>query len=221
MKPFDYWKKNKSRSDLRKVTREFEKNFKIKSKCKIEPGKVYALTYLTDGSIPTDKYHVTPIIISMGNFLDENGVECTRGINLLFLNAKECIDIFEDFYRFSDKPIQKRAINTVQLHDKYNKIFPWVFKNFNSTRIRTAVEIKPEEWGLIPCLHKYLFGNFNLSALNEDFQKEIKIRKKFKPVTKEKEKKKEETLEEETVEEDLVTTDLTSSSNISYEQDYE
>lgn len=207
MTPYQTWKKNRARSDLRKLTRDFEKNFKIKSKCTFEPGKVYAITYTTDNSIPTDKHHVTPIILCLGSFRDENGHVNVRGINILYLNTKQSLEILDDCYLHIEKTATERVLPIVKIHDKFMKVFPWTFKNYVSHRIKTSIEIQPQEWGMIPLLYKYLFGNFNATALNEDFQHENRTIKKIeKQVPKEKQKEIEE--EEEIVTEDLVVTNF-------------
>lgn len=210
MTPFQTWKKNKGRVDLRQFTREFQKKFKIREKCQIEPGKVYAITYRTDNSFPTDKHHVTPVIFSLGKFRGDDGYVYVRGINLLYLDTRNTLEVLEDGYPFVGKSPMKRVVPVVSIHDKYMKFLPWAYKNYFELRILTSVEIPVEEWGMIPLLYKYLMGNFNAAGLNEDFQAENKIKKKkkFSPVKeKEKEKNKEE-VDEETIEEDLIDTDF-------------
>ena len=59
------------------------------------------------------------------------------------------------------------------------KIAPYAFKNYEERRIMGICEINQEEWGMIPLLRDYLYGTFNPTALNEDFQKEIKKPKTF------------------------------------------
>lgn len=211
--PFQYWKKNKGRTDLRKLTRDFEKNFKIKNKCKFEPGKVYAITYTIDNNIPTDKHHVTPVILSLGSFRDENGLINIRGINILYLNTKQAIELLDDCYLYNEKSVAERVIPLVKIHDKYIKVFPWAFKNFIFNRIKTSIEINSEEWGIIPLLYKYLFGNFNVSALIEDFKQEIKTPIKIiKNQNFKKSKKENKQIEEQEemieIEDDMITINL-------------
>lgn len=198
MTPYETWKRNKWRPDLRKCTREFEKNFKIKTKCQFEPGKVYAITYTTDSNFPTDKWHVTPVILSLGNFRDDDGHVNVRGVNLFYLTTRQSIDILDDSYPYVTKKAGARVLPIVKVHDKYLQVFPWAYKNFIDLRIRTSIEIDPEEWGMIPLLHKYLIGNFNPVGLNDDFQLEIK--KKPRRFFNQEKKKTEEVDEEEKLE---------------------
>jgi hypothetical protein len=199
MKPYDTWKKNKGRIDLRKYTREFQENFKVKTKCKFEPGKVYAITYTPDnGTYATDKHHITPVILSLGNFRDTDGKIYIRAINLFFLDTRKTIEVLDDAYHCEHLPAGSRVMPIVRLHDKFMHVFPWAFKNFQNLRIRTAVEVPVDDWGMMPLLYKYLIGNFNATALNEDFQKENKVVKKKPFDGKKVEKEKEE--EEEQVE---------------------
>jgi len=197
MTPFEVWKKNKGRCDLRKYTRKFEENFKVKSSL-TEVGNVYAISYRANYENQTDKHHITPVILSFGRFLDDNGTKYVRGLNLLYLKTNEAIDILNEVYAIIKKPADKRVPAILKIHSKYMTRFPYAFKNFEERRILTTGIVNEEEWGMIPLLHKHLFGTFNAVALNEDFQKEIK-NPKIKP-KKVKEQKLEEEEEFETIE---------------------
>ena len=207
MTPYETWKKNKGRVDLRKYTRDFQKKFNIKTKCEYEPGKVYAVTYRVDHEFPTDKHHVTPIILCLGQYKDNDGKIFVRGINLLYLDTQKTIEVLNDAYPFVSHTPSKRVMPIIKLHDKFMHVYPWVFKNLSQNRILTSIEVPVEEWGLIPLIYKYLLGNFNSVALAEDFHIENKIsikNKKNKPIKESKEQKE----KGETVSADVVTTDI-------------
>jgi len=190
MKPTETWRKNNWRSDLRKYTRSFEQKFKTKRDKNIsEAGKVYAITYKTSSDYLTDKHHVTPIMISFGRFKDEEGRTYVRGLNLLFLKTHQCLEILEDAYQFAKLNPDKKAEQMIKLHEKYIKVYPYLFKNFEERRILTQEEVVTEDWGMLPLLHRNLWGTFNPVALNEAFQEENKsisrnIKKRPKPVKK-------------------------------------
>jgi hypothetical protein len=203
MSPYTVWRKNNWRFDLRKYTRTFESKFKTKNLQITEPGKLYAITYKTSFLLETDKHHVTPIILSFGRFKDEEGRSYVRGLNLLFMKANESLEILEESYKFIDKKPDERVKHILKLHEKYIKKYPYMFKNFEEKRILTVSEVESTEWGMIPLLHKNLWGVFNPAALNEDFQLEFKEDRK-KPKKRRPEKLNKQ--EEETVEEDLIDT---------------
>lgn len=177
MLPFETWKKNKWKSNIRKYTLEFEKKFKSKFSL-TEVGKMYAVTYKVDSSVPTDKFHLTPVMLSFGRFHDEDGAKYVRGLNLLFLNTRELLQVLEDFYPFMNNAPDSRVQPILKLHEKYMKKFPYVFKNFAERKIVSVNEVDVEEWGMVPLLHKYLWGTFNAIALDEAFQAENKARRK-------------------------------------------
>jgi hypothetical protein len=190
MKPTETWRKNNWRYDLRKYTRVFEEKFKVKREKNVsEAGKVYAITYKISSDFLTDKHHVTPVIVSFGRFRDEEGKTYVRGLNLLFLKTHQCLEILEDAHRFFSYKPDRRAEEMIKLHEKYIKIYPYLFKNFEERRILTQSEVTSEDWGMIPLLHKNLWGTFNSVALDESFQEENKsisrnIKKRPKPVKK-------------------------------------
>jgi hypothetical protein len=198
MKPTETWRKNNWRFDLRKYTREFEKRFQIKREKNVsEAGKIYAITYRAISEFSTDKHHVTPIIASFGRFRDEEGRTYVRGLNLLFLNTRQSLEILEDMSNIKAKKADDRAEQMIKLHEKYIKVYPFIFKNFEERRILTQAEVLNEEWGMIPHLKKELWGTFNATALNEDFQEENKVsRKEVKRRPKKIQEKKEEEYEE-------------------------
>jgi len=190
--PISVYKENKSRIDLRKVTREFQKRFTVKSKTILEAGKVYAMKYIPDHKYQTDKYHYTPIILSLGIF-NKNGRIFMKGINLLYINLGDVLSILEEAYLYeSMKPIQ-RTLNIIKMNDKYIGKFEYAYKYFDLARISTYNEVEPEVWGFIPILKKELFGNFNIDSLQIDYKKENVIIKKRvnKTVNKKKDTKKE------------------------------
>ena len=186
MKPTETWRKNNWRFDLRKYTRVFEQKFKEKKdKNLTEVGKVYAIKYKTSSNFLTDKHHVTPVIVSFGRFRDDDGITYTRGLNLLFLRPHQSLEILEDMYAIKAKKLNDIASAMIKLHEKYIRVYPYLFKNFEEKRILTQSEVIREDWGMIPLLKKELWGTFNGIALNEDFQlettdtrKEVKRRPK-------------------------------------------
>jgi hypothetical protein len=198
MKPTETWRKNNWRFDLRQYTRKFEKKFHEKRNKNVsEAGKVYAITYKTSPDFLTDKHHVTPIIVSFGRFKDEEGRSYVRGLNLLFLNTKQSLEILEDVVNIKAKKPDDRASQMIKLHEKYIKVYPFIFKNFEERRILTQSEILNEDLGMIPHLKKELWGIFNAVALNEDFQEENKVtRKQVKRRPKKLQEQKEEEYEE-------------------------
>lgn len=199
--PLHVWKKNKSRSDLRKYTRIFESKFRANSWDKpnnivSEVGKVYAIQYKTNNSYLTDKHHVTPVIFSFGRFRDESGRTSVRGLNLLYLSTHEAIVFLEKAHVFLEKKPDERVAGILKLHKECIEKYPYAFKNLEERRILTINEVDGTEWGMIPLLHKHLMGNFNSSALKLDFLEE----NKFTLVQhKKKEKKPEKEIIEDTV----------------------
>lgn len=179
MTPSKVWKINKTRIDLRQVTRQFERRFRVKSKGLIEPGKVYAMRYQPDNSNHTDKFHITPVILSLGHFV-KNDIVYIKGINLFYLSTGDALGILEDAFKVVNmKPIQRNAhINTI--HDKYINTLEYNYKYFDTNRIISYNEVQSEEWGFIPLLHKNLFGNFNIEALINTYKKEIGKNKQIK-----------------------------------------
>lgn len=203
MKPTETWRKNNWRYDLRKYTRDFEKKFKVKREKNIsEAGKVYAITYRSSEFL-TDRHHVTPLIVSFGRFKDDEGKTYVRGLNLLFLKTHQSIEILEDVYSFLNLKGDEKSLKMIALHEKYIRIYPYLFKNFEEKKILTQCEVEASEWGMIPLLHKNLWGTFNPVALDEAFQLENTVKSKYKPkkVKKEEKKEEEETEEEEVLEE--------------------
>ena len=63
----------------------------------------------------------------------------------------------------------------IKLHEKYIRVYPYLFKNFEERRILTQEEVVTEDWGMLPLLHRNLWGTFNPVALNEAFQEENKV----------------------------------------------
>ena len=113
------------------------------------------------------------------------------------LKPHQALEILEDVYNIHHLKPDNRAIEMIKIHEKYIKIYPYIFKNFEEKRVINCSEILIEEWGMIPLLHKYLWGTFNPVALNEDFQKESslqgkKVKKKIKKVQEEVKKEVEE-----------------------------
>lgn len=187
MTPTKTWKANRWRFDLRKYTRDFQKKFESgKKKTPMEVGNLYALSYLVDSAYPTDKHHFTPLALSFGRFTDDELGKHTRAVNLFYLSNSQVLEILEDFHKHLSLPPDARALQIIKLHEKYLKVFPYAFKNFEERRVRSQEEISALEWGMIPLLKKHLLGNFNPSALNEDFQLENKTIEK---VRKERKKK--------------------------------
>jgi hypothetical protein len=179
MKPTETWRKNNWRFDLRKYTRVFEQKFKEKKdKNLTEVGKVYAISYKTSSDFLTDKHHVTPIIVSFGRFRDDEGLTYVRGLNLLFLKPHQSLEILEDMHAIKAKKPNDIASAMIKLHEKYIRIYPYLFKNFEEKRILTQSEVIREDWGMIPLLKKELWGIFNGIALNEDFQLETTVTRK-------------------------------------------
>ena len=206
MRPLETWRKNNWRSDLRKYTKAFESKFKSKDRLVTEAGKVYAITYRTLENFPTDKHHVTPIFLSFGRFKDDEGRIYVRGLNLLFLRTDQCIEVLENSYNHVKEKADSRAVNSIKVHEKFISVFPYAFKNFEEKRILSVSEVSSEDWGMIPLLHKYIWGTFNPVALNESFQEENKIEKtikKKKPRGLNSEKK-EDVIEEELLESDYL-----------------
>ena len=199
MAPYETWKKNKGRVDLRKYTREFQKNFETKKAQVTLPSKVYAMTYRGDSVFETDKHHVTPIVLSFGRFKDDEGASYLRGINLLYLRNEQMIEIMEEVFSLHKFPIESRIKSLIKIHDKWMTIVPFAFKNFEERRISSTSEINESVWGMIPLLHKFLWGNFNAQSLNESFQLENKkrpIRENKKEVKMEKPREDVQTAEE-------------------------
>ena len=204
--PIKIWKKNKFRIDLRQYTREFQLKFKTKSKPAVIPGNLYALRYNVDESIITDKHHFTPLILNFGRFRNEIGDKYIRGLNLFYLKTEQKLEILEDFHKLLKYKPDFRVQYIIQIHEKWMSIIPYAFKNYEERRIMIINDIDESEWGMIPLLKDYLFGNFNSIALNEDFQKEnksptIKVKKKQKTES----INQEEIIEEETTE--IITND--------------
>lgn len=207
MRPQETWRKNNWRFDLRKYTRDFEKKFKVKREKNLsEAGKVYAVTYKTSPEFQTDKHHVTPIVVSFGRFRDEEGKTYVRGLNLLFLNTHQTLEILEDVHSIHKLKADDRATKMIVLHEKYIRIYPYLFKNFEEKRILTQDEVLLEEWGMIPLLKKNLWGVFNSEALNEDFQIEEKEARKLPKKSRPK-KLAQQQDQEEFLEEDLLNAD--------------
>lgn len=176
MDPRTLWKEKKAGMGLRKYTRDFEKRFREKSNDVLEVGKVYALRYSTDPGFPTDKHHVTPVIISLGNFVNENGNVCVRGANLLYLTTETILRILEKAYRVHSLRESNRVAPIVMLHEAILEEIPFVIKDFELHRIKISSEIPVEEWGMIPLLRKDLWGTFNPAALMEDVKRENRKR---------------------------------------------
>ena len=197
MTPIQTWKANNWKSNIRNYTRLFEQKFKIKAKGITVVGKVYAMKYSINYLYETDKHHVTPIILSFGRFIDDNGIKYVRGLNLLYLKTNEIIDILEDSYKLLKYDDDKRIEPLLKIHSKYMIRFPYAFKNFEEKRIVCFSEVNQDEWGMIPLLHKNLWGTFNAVALNEDFQKENSV------INKKTKSKQIDQIEEETIEEEL------------------
>lgn len=180
MKPTQTWKANKWRSDLRKYTREFQSNFESRTPLQILPGTVYASRYRGDSTFPTDKHHITPLFVSFGRYKDDEGKVHVRGINLLYLRKDQQLEILDEIYaHFSKKP-DERVAPIIKVHEKWMKISPYAFKNYEERRMIAIREISSLDWGMIPLLQTHLLGNFNAQALNEDFQKESKAPRKTK-----------------------------------------
>ena len=179
--PISVWKTNKWRSDMRAYTREFEKKFKQKSHVISSLGNIYAIKYITDQSIITDKYHFTPLIISFGRYKDDtNNLTYTRGLNLFYLTTAQQLELLEEVYKHRNKSDVDKVKQFFNIHEKWIKIVPSAFKNLEEKRISVIKLIEDNEWGIIPLLKKDLFGTFNLSLLTEDFVKENKVRKIYK-----------------------------------------
>jgi hypothetical protein len=176
MTPYETWKKNKGRVDLRKYTREFQKNFETKKSFVTLPTKIYAITYKPDAMFETDKHHITPIILSFGRFKDDEGASYLRGVNLLYLRNEQSIELMQEVFTLHKFPIESRIKRSIQIHDKWMAIVPFAFKNFEERRITSTSEINEADWGMIPLLHKFLWGNFNAQSLDESFQVENKKR---------------------------------------------
>jgi hypothetical protein len=177
MNPVQTWKSNKWRSDLRKFTQDFIKEHFSESSSGNELGKLYAINYRTDSSIPTDKHHVSSIVLSFGKFKDDEGHVYMRSINLLYLKDFQILEILQAAWKnLKLKPAQRIA-PTISLHEEIMKIHPFCFKNFQDNRIITIHEVESEQWGMIPLLKRHLLGNFNAEALNEDFQAENRVKR--------------------------------------------
>ena len=204
LSPYKIWKQNKHRTDMRKITREFQQLFKTKleKQCDFIPSNVYGFTYLTDPSIPTDKHNFTPLIVSFGRFKDES-MTYVRGLNLFFLRNEQKIELLEDIFKHSNLNLYKKTVENIKLHEKWIRILPWAFKNYDCKRVLTLSEIPCTEWGLVPLLHQNLIGNFNPKALEESFQEENKVKKERKIKT---DKKNPILNEEETVSEEVPLT---------------
>lgn len=192
--PIQVWKNNKSNIDLRIYTLNFKKLFEKKNKLTICPGNVYAATYASDYRVLTDKHHVMPLFLSFGCFRDDVGRSFIRGLNLFFLSKDQRLQILEEIYKFHDKKPSLKVVPTIAIHEKWIRIVPWAFKNFEETRILKISEINHSEWGMIPLIHDKVFGTFNARALNEDFGLENSV--VIKQVKRKKNKKIEDVLED-------------------------
>jgi hypothetical protein len=175
MTPTQVWKANKWRIDLRKYTREFSKKFESTKKLQVSPGNVYTAKYGMDSAFLTDKHHFTPLIISFGRFRDDEGKSYIRGINLFYLKTSQKLEILDEIHNYNKLSIVKRVSPIIRIHEKWMKIVPYAFKNFEERRIIGIDEVHVDEWGMIPLLKENVLGNFNTTALNEDFQEETKI----------------------------------------------
>jgi hypothetical protein len=173
MNPTKIWKANKWRVDLRGFTREFQQKFNVKEKININPGTIYACKYMVDRSIPTDKHHFTPLIISFGRFKDDNGKTHIRGINLFYLRTDQKLEIMDETFKYNSLKPDARVAPMIKIHEKWMKIAPYAFKNLEERRILGISEVDSNDWGMLPLLKDHLLGNFNVNALNEDFKEEI------------------------------------------------
>jgi hypothetical protein len=197
MQPIETWKKNKNRLDLRKYTREFQKKFTISTTKTTEVGIMYAINYRSSDCL-TDKHHVTPVIISFGRFRDYNDNIYVRGLNLLFLSNSEIMEITTRVHMLLKYKADDRVPGIIKIHEEFIKRVPYAFKNFKESKISIVNKIDKEEWGMIPLLHRHLFGNFNIEALKKDYTTENTV--PVKKVVKQKEKKKEKEIIDEEVE---------------------
>jgi hypothetical protein len=175
MTPTQVWKRNKWRIDLRKYTRDFSKKFSSVKKLQVAPGNVYAAKYKVDSAFLTDKHHFTPLLISFGRFKDDEGKSYIRGINLFYLKTSQKLEILDEIHRYNELSPIKRVSPVINIHEKWMKIAPYAFKNFEERRIIGIEEVKVDDWGMIPLLKEHILGNFNSIALNEDFLEEMKI----------------------------------------------
>ena len=182
---------NKSRIDLRKYTREFQKTLKNKfSKNEMyDTGNIYLISYNVDSSILTEKYHFTPLIVSFGRFKDEEKTYI-RGINILFLEKAARLELLNDIYTCTRYKKDEQLRSLIAIHEKWNKAFPHLFINLEQRRILSGKLIEMKDWGMIPLVKSELFGSFHSSLLEKDFNKQyrtpdikrkIKEKKKSKP----------------------------------------
>ena len=128
-------------------------------------------------------------------------------MNLFFLRNEQKLEILEEVYAFSKMKPDDRVAPLIKVHEKWMKIAPFAFKNFEERRIMGISEVCTAEWGMIPLLRDYLFGTFNPVALNEDFQKENSQKNSLKRKQKQ-EVSTPEKIEEETVSDTPVTVDF-------------
>jgi hypothetical protein len=185
MNPYETWRRNKGRVDLRAFTRKFQENFKGRRICESELSGVYSIVYMMDPNLPTDKHHATPVMLSFGRFVGDDGSTYVRGANLLYLKTDEAIDLMMDVHRIMDLKLEARVAPLIAIHEKYMQRFPQAFKNYEERRILSCVRVKGEDWGMVPLLHKHLMGNFNPTALLESYnlenkRKPVVIRRKLK-----------------------------------------
>ena len=206
MTPYQTWNANKGRVNLRLYTREFQKKFVSKTTKLSEVSNVYAMSYKMNSEKPTDKHHVMPIIMSFGRFRNYNETTCVRGLNLMFLSNSEIINLMEKVYSFMKFKPDERVAGMIKLHEECMMKFPYAFHNFEEQHIAVLNEIDKEEWGMIPLLHRHLFGNFNTTALKKDYltehAKPVILKRKPK-VKKEQTKPEVETVSEEWSEGDI------------------
>lgn len=205
--PVVTWRKNKWRPDFRKRTREFQKKFESRKTITALPGSVYATKYKGEISVPTDKHHFTPVIVSFGRFRS-GSITFLRGLNLLFLRKDQQLEILEAVHKIHHLDPDARVAPLLRIHETWMRIVPYAFKDFDERRLITVEEIMNEEWGTIPLLHTHLFGTFNSSALNEDFRRESAENRKRPVSSREKQVTEEKEKPEETVSVDLETVDF-------------
>ena len=135
MTPFQTWKQNKHRSDLRLYTREFQKRFNVNTVKITEVCDIYAANYRVGNESETDKHHVTPLIMSFGRFKDDDGFPHVRGLNLLYLSTSEAIELMEVAYTLATLKPDSRVPGMIKLHEECMKKFPHAFKNLEERRL--------------------------------------------------------------------------------------
>jgi len=182
---------------ISKKRREFSnsllKSLVKKPSKRLKEGEIYCIKY-NSNSKPTDKWHAISIF-----YVTEIHLKKIVGYNLLYLPT----DVLLNLLDLANDPKKKKNDKVAIIDSEFvKKPYVYLKKELETQFIVSCALVERDNWGMIACMEKSVFGDLNPKKLERDWEKE-NAAKPIDESKKEKDEKEVEKVPTFTVEENL------------------